>query len=94
MTDKEKEKENNKSEKRVFTGMVAWFDPRCGFGFIVRDDGGRDIFVHYSDISMEGFKVVMAGDRVTFEESYNYKEKLKACNVVMMGRKNNDEKPE
>ncbi|HUU88072.1 MAG TPA: cold shock domain-containing protein [Candidatus Glassbacteria bacterium] len=83
--------EDNK-DKKVFDGQVAWFDPRKGYGFIARDDGGRDIFVHYSDISMEGFKVVMAGDRVTFEESYNYKEKLKACNVVMMGRKN--EKPE
>ena len=85
--------EDNK-DKKVFTGQVAWFDPRKGYGFIARDDGGRDVFVHYSDISMEGFKVVMAGDKVTFEESYNYKNKLKATSVVMVGKKRDDEKSE
>jgi len=46
-------------------GVVARFDR--GFGFIKPDAGGKDIFVHFSDLQMEGFKVVEAGQRVEFE---------------------------
>lgn len=74
-------------ERKVFTGRVEWFNPAKGWGFIARDDGGKDIFVHYSDIDMDGFKVVMANDLVEFEEGYTYKERLKACNVKFVGKK-------
>ena len=47
-------------------GIVKWFNDRKGFGFITKDDGG-DIFVHYSSISMSGFKSITEGDRVSFE---------------------------
>jgi len=47
-------------------GTVKWFNQRKGYGFISTDDG-RDIFVHYSNISGEGFKNLAEGDSVTFD---------------------------
>jgi CspA family cold shock protein len=48
------------------TGVVKWFNERKGFGFIVRDSGDGDIFVHYSAITGDGFKTLNEGDRVEF----------------------------
>lgn len=47
-------------------GVVKWFSNKKGFGFIEQENGG-DIFVHYSAISMEGYKTLAEGDRVSFE---------------------------
>lgn len=47
-------------------GTVKWFNPRKGYGFIATGDG-RDVFVHYSSISGDGYKTLMEGDAVTFE---------------------------
>ena len=47
-------------------GKVKWFNPKKGFGFIVTADG-RDIFVHYSSISGDGYKSLTEGDPVTFD---------------------------
>ena len=47
-------------------GTVKWFNPRKGYGFIATGDG-RDVFVHYSSISDEGYKTLVEGDAVTFE---------------------------
>ena len=47
-------------------GKVKWFNPQKGYGFIVTADG-RDIFVHYSSISGDGYKTLAEGDPVTFE---------------------------
>lgn len=49
------------------TGTVKWFDGKKGFGFIVSDDGGSELFVHHSDIQMEGFKNLNDGQAVEFE---------------------------
>ena len=47
-------------------GKVKWFNPRKGFGFIAYKDG-QDVFVHYSNITGEGYKTLAEGDPVTFE---------------------------
>ena len=73
-------------EENTFTGTVAWFNVKRGFGFITRDNGEKDIFAHYSDINQPGFKLLMAGDRVSFQEDYNYKDRLKAVNIILLER--------
>ena len=48
-------------------GTVKWFNVKKGYGFIVPDDGGKDIFVHHSNITMEGFRFLQEGQMVDYE---------------------------
>lgn len=49
------------------TGTVKWFNNAKGYGFILADEGGEDLFAHYSAIQMDGYKTLKAGQAVAFE---------------------------
>src|SRR5579875_134393 len=54
---------------RIFmdTGTVKWFNDTKGFGFITPDNGGDDLFAHFSEIRADGFKTLAEGQKVSFE---------------------------
>jgi CspA family cold shock protein len=62
------------------TGTVKWFNETKGFGFITPDAGGADLFVHFQDIQIQGFKSLAENQRVSFERSSGAKGD-KATNV-------------
>ena len=54
-------------EVERLTGRVKWFNSQKGFGFIVPDNGGKDLFVHFSAIQSSGYKTLKEGQKVEFE---------------------------
>ncbi len=66
------------------TGTVKWFNDAKGFGFIVRDDGGKDVFVHHTAINAQGFKSLREGQKVEFEV-VDGKKGPAAANVTVIG---------
>jgi len=50
----------------LLKGIVKWFNDKKGYGFIKQEDG-RDIFVHFTSVNMQGFKTLAEGDEVSFD---------------------------
>ncbi|MEN8170376.1 MAG: cold-shock protein [Pseudomonadota bacterium] len=63
------------------TGTVKWFNDAKGFGFITQDDGGADVFAHFSAIQGGGFKSLAEGQKVSYEVEQGPKG-LQAANIV------------
>jgi CspA family cold shock protein len=63
------------------TGTVKWFNESKGFGFITQDNGGADVFVHFSAIKSSGFKTLAEGQKVSFDVT-NGPKGPQASNVV------------
>jgi len=62
------------------TGIVKWFNDAKGFGFITPDQGGEDLFAHYSEITGNGFKTLKENQRVEFDVKMGPKGK-QACTI-------------
>ena len=65
------------------TGTVKWFSDDKGFGFITPDDGGRDLFVHFTGINADGYRSLAEGSKVSYEEEAGPKGP-KAVNVTKL----------
>ena len=64
-------------------GTVKWFNAQKGYGFITNESTGEDVFVHFSALQMDGFKVLDEGDKVEFEV-INGEKGPQAANVVKL----------
>ena len=69
------------------SGTVNWFNAEKGYGFISNDEGGDDVFVHFSSIMVDGFKTLNEGQKVTFDVEADPKNssKMRAVNVHIVG---------
>jgi CspA family cold shock protein len=72
-----------KERQEMAEGTVKWFNPDKGYGFISRENGD-DLFVHYSEIQMDGFKTLAEGEAVEFDITTGQNDKLQASNVRKM----------
>ena len=68
------------------TGTVKWFHAEKGYGFISNDEGGNDVFVHFSAIQSTGYRTLTEGQKVTYDVEPDPKNssKLRAINVTAL----------
>ena len=66
----------------MIKGTVKWFNAEKGYGFLSNDEGGEDVFVHFSAIQTDGYRTLEEGQKVEFEEEMDERKgKLRAVNV-------------
>jgi len=68
------------------TGTVKWFNAEKGYGFIANDEGGEDVFVHFSAIQSTGYRTLTEGQKVSYEVEPDPKNssKMRAANVTAL----------
>jgi CspA family cold shock protein len=71
-------------ESFMATGTVKWFSASKGFGFIAPEDGGADLFIHFSNISGGGYRNLEEGQKVEYEAQQG-KKGMEATNVTVIG---------
>lgn len=76
----DKEKENINMENK---GVVKWFNKEKGFGFITKEDG-KDIFVHYKNLNIDGYKLLKECQKVEFDIETDNDNRTKAVNVTVV----------
>ncbi len=70
-----------------FYGVVVWFDPKRGYGFIEWSKDGvkqKDLFAHFSDVTSDGFKTLYKGQNVSFNLGKNKNGVLKAVDIIVL----------
>ena len=75
--------EGKERGQEMAQGTVKWFNPEKGYGFISQE-GGEDLFVHWSEIQMDGYKTLDEGAAVEFEVTQGDNGKLQASNVTKL----------
>jgi len=75
------------------TGTVRWFNNVKGYGFLGRNDGGPDVFVHYSAIQSTGYKTLREGEPVTFDIATGNDGRLQAQNIASARNPSRDGAP-
>lgn len=76
-------------QEEKYVGTVVWFDAKLGYGFISRPED-KDLFVHWSDITCEGFKTLKKGQEVAFSIGLNNRKQPKATEVVIVSEGEQD----
>lgn len=87
MLDKRDLASTSLEEAKTVTGVIKWFDPAKGYGFIVPDDGSRDIMVHLTVLRKDGFQTAIEGARVVCEAVQRPKG-MQASRIVSMDATN------
>ena len=70
---KEKRKLDDEQKKKRLNGTVKWFNDAKGYGFIEREDKGKDVFIHFSAVHNSGLKYLKKGEQLTFEVEHSDK---------------------
>ena len=63
------------------TGIVKWFNPTKGYGFIQPEDGSKDVFLHISDVQTSGIPEPREGDKLHYDLQQGDRGKVSACNL-------------